>query len=185
MQTHLILLRGINVGGKNKIPMAALRKCLEDAGYARVSTYIASGNVLVDSDKSAAQIKKEIEQLLPATFKLDSDLVKVLVLTPAQLHHIIKNKPKGFGDSPDTYHSDVAFLIDISSNKALKAFSIREGVDSVWPGTGVVYIQRLSAERTKSKLSKIAASPLYASMTLRNWNTTTKLAELLMERAAE
>lgn len=183
MQTYILLLRGINVGGKNKVPMAALRKILEEASFTRVVTYIASGNVLVDSDKTAQQIKKEIEQLLPATFKLDSERVKVLVLTPSELHSIIKNKPTGFGESPDTYHSDVAFLIDIASKEALKAFSIREGVDTVWPGKGVVYIQRLTAQRTKSKLSKITASPLYGSMTLRNWNTTIKLGELLSERA--
>lgn len=185
MQTYLILLRGINVGGKNKVPMAQLRKSLEEAGFSRVSTYIASGNVILDSDKTKEQIKSHIEKLLPATFKLDSELVKVHVLTPAQLRAIIKNKPNGFGDSPETYHSDVAFLIDVSSKEALAAFSIREGVDTVWPGNGVIYIQRVSALRTKSKLSKVVASPLYASMTLRNWNTTTKLAQLLTERKKE
>ncbi|MFN2195678.1 MAG: DUF1697 domain-containing protein, partial [Anaerolineales bacterium] len=55
----------------------------------------------------------------------------------------------------------------------------REGVDQVWPGDDVIYSQRLSALRTKSRLSKIMGTPAYKSMTIRNWNTTTKLLEIL------
>jgi uncharacterized protein (DUF1697 family) len=66
----------------------------------------------------------------------------------------------------------------ISATDAMAAFDPREGVDRVWPGDGVIYSQRLSAERTKSRLSKVASSPFYKSMTIRNWATTTKLAEL-------
>jgi uncharacterized protein (DUF1697 family) len=50
MNTYIIFLRGINVGGKNKIPMADLRKCLDELGFSNVSTYIASGNVILKSD---------------------------------------------------------------------------------------------------------------------------------------
>jgi hypothetical protein len=75
---YLILLRGINVGGRNKLPMAALRELLESHGHTKVSTYIASGNVILSSDRSAAAIKRELEEALPKTFKLDSELVAVL-----------------------------------------------------------------------------------------------------------
>ena len=61
----------------------------------------------------------------------------------------------------------------------MQVFDPRPGVDEVWPGTGVIYSQRLSAQRTKSRLSKIAFSPHYKSMTIRSWATTTKLAELV------
>src|SRR5688572_30470865 len=96
MNTYVILLRGINVGGKNKIPMAALKKCLEELGFSNVLTYIASGNVILDSDKPADEVKDQIEAALPKSFKLNSELVKVLVLTPKQLQAVIDNKPKGF-----------------------------------------------------------------------------------------
>ncbi|HEY8134895.1 MAG TPA: hypothetical protein VIF08_02560, partial [Candidatus Limnocylindrales bacterium] len=62
--------------------------------------------------------------------------------------------------------------------------SPRDGVDSVSPGPGVVYSQRLSAQRTKSRLNRIVGTPEYRSMTIRNWNTTAKLLELLRKRAA-
>ena len=62
MNTYLVLLRGINVGGKNKIPMADLKKCLEDNGFDQVSTYIASGNVILRSSRSAQDVKSIIEE---------------------------------------------------------------------------------------------------------------------------
>lgn len=179
MNTYVILLRGINVGGKNKVPMASLKKSLEELGFANVSTYIASGNVILDSDKPTAEIKAQIETALPASFKLDSELIKVLVLTRDQLQAVAANKPPGFGEHPQTYHSDAIFLMGIDAAEAITAFDPRAGVDTVWPGDGVIYSQRLSAQRTKSRLSKIMASPVYKSMTIRNWNTTTKLLELL------
>src|SRR5687767_3680533 len=100
MTTYLILLRGVNVGGKNKLPMAELKKFLQDLGYSNVITYIASGNVILDSKKPANEVKDQIEQALIKGFKLDSDLIKVLVLTREQLEAIINNRPKSFGDEP-------------------------------------------------------------------------------------
>lgn len=175
---YVVLLRGINVGGKNKVPMAPLRALLEDLGFSNVTTYIASGNVILNSDRQPAEIKRRIEEALPKTFRLDSELVGVRVLTQAQLRAVIEHKPEGFGEQPDRYHSDVIFLMGIDSGTAMQVFDPRPGVDSVWPGDGVIYSQRLSAQRTKSRLSKIVGSPAYKSMTIRNWATTLALLRL-------
>ncbi len=179
MNTYVVLIRGINVGGKNKMPMAGLRKCLEELGFSNVSTFIASGNVILQSNKRAKAVQTQIEKVLPETFKLDDELIKVLVLTANQLQAIIDNKPKGFGEQPEKYHSDAIFLMGIDSAQAMPVFNPREGVDKVWPGDGVIYSQRLSSQRTKSRLSKIMGTPFYKSMTIRNWNTTTKLLDIL------
>jgi len=179
MNTYLVLLRGVNVGGKNKVSMAELKKCLEELGFSNVSTFIASGNVILQSSKHADDIKAQIEAVLPKTFKLDSELIKVLVLSRSQLQVVIDNKPEGFGDQPDKYHSDAIFLMDIDTAKAMPVFNPREGVDKIWPGNGVVYSQRLSALRTKSRLNYAMSSPLYKSMTIRSWSTTTKLLDML------
>lgn len=179
LQTYVILLRGINVGGKNLIPMAKLRERLEEQGFVDVATYIQSGNVIARSSLGADAVVRKVEKCLPATFKLDSSLIKVLALTHRQLQAVVEDKPKGFGDRPDTYHSDVIFLMGIRVGVAMKVFSPREGVDRVWPGEGVVYSQRLSAKRTQSRLSKIVATPAYKQMTIRNWNTATKLLAML------
>jgi uncharacterized protein (DUF1697 family) len=185
MKTYLILLRGVNVGGKNKMPMARLKKCLEGLGYSNVATFIASGNAILETKESAAKAQARIEAALVKDFKLDSDLVKVLALTPARLDAVIAARPKGFGGQPGKYHSDALFLMGLKAAKVMPAFTPREGVDKVWPGKGVIYSQRLSAERTKSRLGRIMQSPFYKSMTIRSWSTTLKLAELLKKRAAE
>jgi uncharacterized protein (DUF1697 family) len=148
-------------------------------------TYIASGNVFLQSDKRPDEIQSQIETILPEHFALDSELVKVLVLTRNQLQDIIDKKPTGFGEQPEKYHSDAIFLMGIDSAQALPVFNPREGVDQVWPGDGVIYSQRLSSERTKSRLGKIVGTSAYQSMTIRNWNTTTKLLELLRRMDAD
>lgn len=176
---YVVLLRGINVGGKNRIPMAELRMCLDELRYVNVQTYIASGNVILESDKSAKELTEEIQDILPQKFKLDDDQIKVLVLAHGQLKKVINQAPKGFGSESDKYHTDVIFLIGIASDEALKIFNPREGVDKIWQGDLVVYSQRLSAERTKSRLSAIVASPLYKSMTIRTYGTVQKLLSLL------
>jgi uncharacterized protein (DUF1697 family) len=185
MKSYLILLRGINVGGKNKVPMADLRKCLEALGFSDVSTYIASGNVILKSDKSAEKIKALIEKALPESFKLDSELIKVLVLTRKELQAVIDKKPEGFGEEPEKYHSDAIFLMDVDAAQVMPVFKPREGVDKVWKGDGVIYSQRLSSQRTKSRLGQIVGTPDYKSMTIRSWSTTIKLLELMSKTDAD
>ena len=183
-EAYLALVRGINVGGKNKVPMAELRACLEELGCRHVRTYIASGNVMFESTKSSAELTEEIQEALPKRFRLDSGLIKVLVLSRAQLQKVIDQAPKGFGTEPDTYYSDAIFLMGISSDEAIKVFNPREGVDKVWQGDLAIYSRRLAAQRTRSRLSAIMSSPLYKQMTIRSWATTAKLFELMnaMER---
>jgi uncharacterized protein (DUF1697 family) len=184
MTTFVVLIRGINVGGKNAVSMSGLRELLDDLGCTDVTTYLSSGNAIVDSTLSAAKLGTAIEKDLPKRFTLDDELLKVLVLTEAQFRKVVSGRPKGFGDEPTKYHSDAIFLMGIKLADAMTGFDPREGVDAVWPGDGVVYSRRLSAERTKSKLSKIMATPYYKSMTIRSWATTTKLLAILDDRTA-
>ncbi len=183
MTTYVILMRGINVGGKNKVPMAKLKQFAEEHGFSKVVTYIQSGNMILESKLKAKSIVDKFENGLPAAFKLDSSIIKVLALSSDEFQAVIDKKPKGFGEEPGKYHSDAIFLMGINTAEAMPAFAPREGVDMVWPGHGVVYSQRVSALRTKSRLSKIVASPLYKSMTIRSWSTTMKLSEMLKASA--
>ncbi|MBL8159322.1 DUF1697 domain-containing protein [Candidatus Saccharibacteria bacterium] len=176
---YLALLRGINVGGKNKLAMPELKTCFEELGYGEVHTYLATGNVLFTADKDPSVLAAEIEQVLPASFALDTELVKVLVLSREQLQAVVDGAPAGFGTELEKYYSDAIFLMGIPAADAFAVFKPREGVDAVWPGDGVIYSRRLAVERTKSRLSAIIASPLYKSMTIRSWGTVTRLLKLL------
>ena len=177
---YVALLRGINVGGKNIVRMADLRDAFEDAGYAAVSTYIQSGNVLFESDGPPAALERDIETVLDSAFGLS---LVVVVRSHRQLRNVVDRAPDGFGTAPDVHHSDVIFLkTPLSSHQALRAVDLRDGVDQAWPGTGVLYFSRLSERLSQSRMSRIASTPQYQSMTIRNWRTTTRLLSLLDDR---
>jgi len=177
---YAALLRGINVGGRNLISMADLRDAFDSAGYGNVSTYIQSGNVLFDADSPRVSLEEELEGMLAEMLGVE---LTVLVRSRRQLRNVITKAPDGFGETPDRYHSDVVFLKSpLTPKRALGVVRLRDGVDQVWPGTGVLYFARLSARRTKSKLSTIVGTPEYRLMSIRNWRTTTKLLALLEAR---
>lgn len=176
---YLCLLRGINVGGKNKVSMAELKAGLAAIGFSDVSTYINSGNVMLSSSDTREVVQQKIEELLPTLFKLDTEIIKICALTKPELKHIVTQAPAHFGIQPELYHSDVLFPMGVSSKDIMAATEQREGVDAAWEANGVVYYQRLSSERTKSKLSKVISKPIYKNITIRSWSTTTKLLALM------
>jgi uncharacterized protein (DUF1697 family) len=176
---YVALLRGINVGGKNAVPMPALKAAFEDAGFRDVTTYIQSGNVLFDAPSSKqAELTRRIEGIIRTAFgHYDASVV---LRSRSQMRAIVDRAPKGFGTEPAKYRYDVAFLkAPLTSEAAIKNVSTKEGVDRIWAGTGVLYLSRLDSRATQSRLNRIASLPIYKHMTIRNWNTTTKLAELL------
>ena len=178
MNAYVALLRGINVGGKNLIKMIDLKLCLEDVGFKDVHTYIQSGNVLFSAAGSdQVKLTKEIEDALSKTFTYES---RVVVRSRKQMKDIVTHAPKGFGSDPATYRYDVIFLKEpLSAAKAMKSVATKEGVDQAFAGKGVLYFSRLSSRATQSKLARIITLPMYQSMTIRNWNTTTKLLSML------
>jgi uncharacterized protein (DUF1697 family) len=172
---YVALLRGINVGGRNLVPMARLRTAFEEHGLTDVRTYIQSGNVLFGA--GGAVREADLEAMLERRF--GTPLVVVL-RDLRRLRAVIDDAPDGFGAQPGTFHSDVLFLkAPLTSRQAMRVVQLRDGVDQAWPGRGVVYFQRDSARRTSSRMSSIVGTPEYKRMTIRNWGTTTKLLALL------
>ncbi|MEI6362568.1 MAG: DUF1697 domain-containing protein [Actinomycetes bacterium] len=90
MPTHVVLLRGVNVGGNSKVPMAALRERLERDGFTRVRTYIQSGNVLVDSRASSAKVASTVAGSIAEEFGVD---VPVIALALADLARVVAGNP--------------------------------------------------------------------------------------------
>ncbi len=175
---YLALLRGINVGGKNIIRMTDLKACFEGIGCADVATYIQSGNVVFRSaERDALELERTIEKALSARFRYSS---RVVVLTFKSLDHIVKHAPAGFGDDPDTYRFNVIFLkAPLTATEAMKSVTTKEGVDAVAKGKGALYFSNLMSKASQSRLSRIISLPVYQHMTIRNWNTTTKLHALM------
>jgi len=177
-KAHVALLRGINVGGRNKVPMKDLLTCIEAGDYADVQTYIQSGNVIftaANADPRALEL--DLEHRIEEQFGFP---VPVVVRSLAEMTATVKSAPEWFG-GPD-HRCDVIFLKHpLTADDALDALPApRENVDQWSKGpAGCIYASRLTAQATKSRLGQIAASPIYPSITIRNWNTTTKLQTLL------
>lgn len=163
------LLRGVNLGARNKVPMAELRALLEEAGYANVRTYIASGNIFLDAPRNAGALATALESLIAEKFGVTTTAI---LRTPRALADTVAKHP--FDDASETH---VAFLAERPD-----AASVRR-LEEVDPGAAVVvgtdlYLRlprgvhgsRLSIGRIESLLGVAA--------TLRNWRTVVALADL-------
>jgi uncharacterized protein (DUF1697 family) len=178
MTRYVALLRGINVGGRNLIRMPALKACFEELGCEDVATYIQSGNVLFSAQGTDSKaLALRIERALAAAFDYEASIV---LRTRKQLQDIVRRAPAGFGADPATCRCDVLFLKEpLTAAAALKIVPTKEGVDEVYAGPGVLYFSRIVDKAAQSRLNKLVSMPIYKSMTIRNWNTTTRLLSLM------
>jgi uncharacterized protein (DUF1697 family) len=178
MTRFVALLRGINVGGKNLIKMTDLKACFEGAGFQDVVTYIQSGNVLFASRESRGpKLARRIEELLAARFAYQASAV---LRSQKQMQDVVEGAPRGFGGQQAKYRYDVIFLREpLTAPVAMKSILTNPAVDEVHAGVGVLYFSRLISKASQSRLSRIMSLPIYQSMTIRNWNTTTTLLRLM------
>jgi uncharacterized protein (DUF1697 family) len=175
---YVALLRGINVGGSNLIRMAALKACFEAEGFRQVTTYIQSGNVLFTASRpNQRTLTGQIEKALSRSFAYHS---RVVVRSFQQMKATVEKAPKGFGRQPTAYRYDVIFLRDpLTPDEAMKSVTTNPDVDRVFTGDGVLYFSRLISRAAQSRLSRVVGTPAYQNMTIRNWNTTAKLLDLM------
>ena len=175
MARHVVLLRGINIGSRNRVSMPALRKALEEAGFTDVQTYLQSGNVVVESRAKPETVRRKVEQLIAERFGLE---IAVVVRTKAELAAVVKRNPHAkVATNPKTYQ--VTFL-----EQKLPAKVVRELEQAAAPDEHVVVAGReVYAWHPKtiarSKLwSKLADKSLGVTATSRNWTTVEALLEL-------
>ena len=108
MPRHVALLRGINVGGRNLIRMPALAAAFEAEGFAEVSTYIQSGNVIFTAPRAAsAALTERVEAMLADAFDY---VPTVIVRDRSQMRSVVEQAPRGFGSEPDRFRYNVIFL---------------------------------------------------------------------------
>ncbi len=178
LHKYLALLRGINVGGNNIIRMVDLKASFEAMGFSAVVTYIQSGNVIFDSAETNRQkLITLIEQHLSERFSFKA---RIVLVTRAQLENAVRKAPEAFGEAPDLYRYDVIFLKEpLLPAEAMQSVTVREGVDTAYAGEDVLYFSRLISRATQSYLSKLILMPVYKNMSIRNWNTTTKVLTLM------
>jgi uncharacterized protein (DUF1697 family) len=186
MPTHVALLRGINVGGRNRIAMPALRETVSALGHTEVSTYIQSGNVLFTPLRKApsSRLATELEHAIDDAFGIRP---RVAVLSRTDLARAVRSTPYPdeanpkyvhaivFGDPPDAE-------MRASVADALAAAQAKGSPDEATFVGDVLYLHTpagLGRSELAAQLGK-ARGPLSSkgSGTARNWSTVTKLLEL-------
>ena len=174
---YLALLRGVNVGGNSIVKMSDLQKAVTTAGFSNVKTYINSGNVIFESEQTDAEkITRTLENILRKTFNVDS---RVVLLTAGQLKKVVDEAPDDW-KIPGDLRCYVAFLFrQVTPAAVIREIKLKEGVDFVNAGQGVVYMTTLLSGITKSGFTKIIGKPVYKEITMRNFNTVKKLLELM------
>lgn len=173
---YVALLRGINVGGNNIIKMTSLKACFEKGGFQNVLTYIQSGNVIFESKEKSEKIVEKIEKICSKTFNYTS---KVVIRSLPQMKKTVANIPKDWLEKTDI-RCNLAFIKEPATAKTVaKEVELREDVDSMQIGDGVLYISYLIKDASKSKFPKLAGKKIYKDMTIRNLNTTKKLLALM------
>ena len=175
---YVALLRGINVGGYNKIDMKELVVSFEKRGFVDVSTYINTGNIFfTDTKRPRGQLVQTIESLISEDFGLD---IRALVRSQADVQSVADALPGKWTNDPDTMKSDVMFLWDeVDSPGVLDKVVIKQGVDTVIYVPGVLLWSVSRTDQSKSGMQKLVGTKLYKQMTIRNVNTFRSIHTLL------
>jgi uncharacterized protein (DUF1697 family) len=175
-RSHIALLRGINVGGKNKLPMKNLAVMFTDAGCTDVQTYIQSGNVAFNS---AAKLARTLPQVISRCIQQDFGLdVPVIIRTAAQLESAISNNPFiKRGANQAGLH--IMFLADTPDAKRIKELDPDRSAPDEFIVRGQEIYLYLPNGAARSKLTnQYFDSKLKTVSTIRNWRTALKLLEL-------
>lgn len=174
---YVILLRGINISGKNKISMKELKSEL-DKKYQNVLTYLNSGNVILDSDKDREYIMNDIYNMIKKRFNLD---IPVFVITSIELKNILKNSPKWWGTSNKETYDNLIFIIP--PTKYEEVYNIigepKENIDQIMEyNNSIFWTFDLKNYRKSTWWVKTASTGIKDKITIRTANTMKKILEL-------
>ncbi|MES2630662.1 MAG: DUF1697 domain-containing protein [Patescibacteria group bacterium] len=173
---YIALLRGINVGGNNKVSMAELKTCFENVGHLNVLTYINSGNVIFESDKTdKVELVKECEEVIEKQFGFH---VVCSVITAKELYAALKNAPAWWGKNDDKHNA--LFVIAPATAKDIveEVGEAKPEYETIAMHEPIIFWSAPLKTFGRTRYSKIVGTKAYQSITIRNANTTKKLAEL-------
>lgn len=176
---YVALLRGINIGGRNKVDMKKLKNVFEEAGMSSVVTYINSGNIVFGArDYSKGQLAPILEEAIHRHFGLE---IRTLIYSSEEFREIEQAIPENWSNGAEM-KSDVLFLWkDVDKETVLDHLTIKAGIDRVSYVPGAILWSVDRSDVTKSGLMKIVGSALYRRVTVRNVNTVRKIAALLQK----
>ena len=179
MEKYIALLRGINISGKNKIPMKDLKINLEDINYKNVITHLNSGNIIFESEETNKNIIKEnIESMIKNKFNLE---IPTYIIKSNELKDILKHQPEFWKDeNKETYHN-IIFIIPPTTTKDVIDSLGKPKVEyeKIEIYKNIIYWSYdLNNYRKTNWWSKTATSNIKDNLTIRTKNTILKVLEL-------
>ena len=177
MIKYIALLRGINVGGKNKLSMKELKKTLEENGFQDVVTYINSGNIIFTSDNLDIELmKRSFESLIFDKFKLQLSL---MIISADELIEALKNAPDWWGTEKESKHNAIFVIppttVDEVFTDVGEAKAEYEKVSSFGK---IIFWSAPIKTFSRTRWSKITEKSVYDKITIRNSNTVKSLVKL-------
>ena len=175
---YIILLRGINISGKNKISMNELKQELENLGYSNVITHLNSGNIIITTNKKEEEIISAVEEMIKNKFSLN---IPVFVINCIDLEELVANKPSWWNTKNKEIYDNIIFILKPhtfneisealgtpnSANEQIKEFK-----------NNIFWSFKLSEYRKTNWWSKTASTNIKDFITIRTGNTILKLLEL-------
>ncbi|MEI5993107.1 DUF1697 domain-containing protein [Candidatus Enterococcus mansonii] len=180
MKTYIALLRGVNVGGKNRVVMSTLKECFEHHGFRNVVTYLNSGNVIFSSEETdSLRLAKDCEQLIESEFGLP---ITVTILSGEALLEALEQMPDWWNADKESKHNAIFVIPPTTTEEVIVSVGeAKEEYEKVAHHGGVIFWSAPIKTFSRTRWSKIVGTKLYDRITIRNANTVNKLAELVQK----
>jgi uncharacterized protein (DUF1697 family) len=177
MEKYIAFLRGINVGGKNKVSMAELKTIFQNNDLYNVTTYINSGNIIFESKiTDAEKLKKDCESLIDNKLNLK---VPVTIVSAEELSAALKNAPSWWNTDENSKHNAIIVIPPVTVKEVFEEVgSIKPEYEKVGYYNKIIFWSAPIKTFSRTRWSKIVGSSVYDSITIRNANTINKLVQI-------
>lgn len=179
MKRYVALLRGVNISGKNKVPMAELKQGFDSLAFEEVKTYLNSGNVIFSSDEDdTKKLTYQIEMLIKKQFGID---IPALIIPREMLEEILNNAPAWWGNDNKEIYDNLIFVIPPAtfSDVYNELGEPEKELEKVKHYKGAIFWSFRRKEYQKTNWwSKTAGTGVGAKLTIRTANTVRKIVKM-------
>ena len=179
---YIVLLRGVNISGKNKVSMPKLKQLLEENNYQNVSTYLNSGNIIIESNINNKElIIENISKIIEFNFNIK---IPIYIMTVPELEDILNNSPSWWGTTNKEIYDNLIFIIPPTTYEEVynTIGSPKENVDQIEEYHNTIFWSFVLKDYRKSTWwIKTASTSITNKITIRTANTMKKLLQLFQK----
>ena len=176
---YIILLRGVNISGKNKVSMPKLKQLLEENSYQNVSTYLNSGNIIIESNINNKElIVENLSKIIEFNFNIK---IPIYIMIVPELEDILNNSPSWWGTTNKEIYDNLIFIIPPTTYEEVynTIGSPKENVDQIEEYHNTIFWSFVLKDYRKSTWwIKTASTSITNKITIRTANTMKKLLQL-------